>query len=222
MNRERLTTWIQRLEHLTRGVVLPSEPREIERYIGKFSDENGDRRHLDGPLLARVLGGSQSWFVRLDEDDVATALMRAAGRQDIGHVMKLIRPSGGTAPLPLVAEQDIATLETETEKELASVHAVGALALTDPGTELRPRLASAVRWLMAEIQPDNATHRPWAVHAFAWAAATMPGRDAADAEMYAQTLAHNAVVAASTRSGAIDRFSLILLRDALQVLQRLS
>jgi hypothetical protein len=29
-------------------------------------------------------------------------------------------------------------------------------------------------------------------------------------------------VAASTRSGAIDRFSLILLRDALQVLQRLS
>lgn len=222
MNREVIDNWVKRLEHLTRGVVLPIEPREIERYIREFADGNGDRRSLDGPLLVRVSGRSHSAFVRLDDDDVATALMRAAGRQDVGHAMELIRPGDGTAPLPLVADEGIATLESETEKELASVHAVAALALTNAGAELRPRLASAVRWLMAEIQPDNATHRPWAVHAFVWAAATMQGRDASDAEMYVQTLVHNAVVAASTRSGAIDRFSLILLRDAQQVLQRLS
>lgn len=222
MNREVIANWVKRLEHLTRDLRLPTERNEVALFICDFADGNGDRRRLDGPLLARVLRGPQSAFVRLDDDDIATALMRAAGRQDVGHAMELIRPGDGTAPLPLIADQAIATLETETEKELAAVHAVAALALTDAGGELRPRLASAVRWLMAEIQPDNATHRPWAVHAFAWAAATMQGRDAADAEMYAQTLVHNAVVAASTRSGAIDRFSLILLRDAQQVLQRLS
>lgn len=217
MNRTVIATWVTRLERLTNGLVLPTDRDEIERYTQAFSDGCGDRRGLDAPLLARLMGGDARHFMPQTEDDKSTALMRAAGRRDVDAVMTLIGDEEDDEPRPLIAQPSIATLEAETEGELAAVHAVGALALTFT-PQLLPRVEQAARWLMAEIQPDNATHRPWAVHVFVWAAATMDGDMAIDAEMYAQTLVHNAAVASSMTSGKIDVFSLVLLLDAQRTL----
>jgi hypothetical protein len=59
---------------------------------------------------------------------------------------------------------------------------------------------------MDELQPDNATNRPWAVAAFAEMAVEGDG----DAELYADTLLHNCRVTLG-RPGLL---STILLLDA--------
>jgi hypothetical protein len=215
MNSAVISTWVNRLQALTRPLVLPTFEADKEQYIADFADGMGDRRPLDAPLLARLLNASSQHFHTSPADEAATALMRAVGRQDTHAVQGLIRQPVSTIPMPLVAVASIATLEAHTEQELASVHALASMALHGSHhSALRARLLGAARWLIDEIQPDNATHRPWAVHAFVYAAATLDATQSVDAEMYAQTLVHNAVVAASSSSGEIDRFSLLLLRDA--------
>lgn len=220
MNRDVISTWVSRLEAMTKGLDVPRDAATIEGFIADFSDDHGDRRTIDAPQLARLLDGDAKHFVPMSEDDAATALMKAVGRRDRNAVRRLIRAPDAITPLPLVTTEHLATLEAETERELAAVHALGRAVMDGTCVELESRLAGAVRWVMAELQPDNATHRPWGVHTFVWAAATMSGRDATDAELYAQTLVHNASVASSTTTGRIDRFSLVLLLDAQRALTR--
>lgn len=223
MNRGVITAWAERLDTLTKQLVFPELIAEKDRFIEGFADGMGDRRPIDRPLLARVIGGLPHCFVNQEGDDAATAMMRAVGRRDISAIRKLIREPDARMPMPLIAEPSVATLEAETERELAAVHALASLALADAAfADLRPRLLGAAKWLIAEIQPDNATHRPWAVHGFVFASAVLEPHEAIDAEMYAQTLVHNAVVASGVTSGKIDVFSLVLLRDAQQALQRFS
>ncbi|MBU6412844.1 MAG: hypothetical protein KGS45_05175 [Planctomycetes bacterium] len=223
MNRDVITMWAERLDTLTQQLVFPALTAEKERFVDGFADGMGDRRPIDRPLLARIIGGLPHCFVNQEGDDAATAMMRAVGRRDVSAIRNLIREPDAHIPMPLIAEPSIATLEAETERELAAVHALASLVLANAAfADLRPRLLGAAKWLIAEIQPDNATHRPWAVHAFVFAAAVLEPHAAIDAEMYAQTLVHNAVVASGATSGKIDVFSLVLLRDAQQVLQRLS
>lgn len=85
------------------------------------------------------------------------------------------------APLLALGARD--TIETWTEGELCSLHALMRLARHDPWW--RKRLQSAVDWHLEWTQPDNATNRPWGIHAFL-ALGGLEGR------MYAETMLHNA------------------------------
>ncbi|MEO1585156.1 MAG: hypothetical protein AAFR96_11390, partial [Planctomycetota bacterium] len=59
-----------------------------------------------------------------------------------------------------------------------------------------------------EIQPDNATNLPWAVHVFC----VLAERDGdADASLYAETLLHNCVVGGAGRP---DKLSALILLDS--------
>lgn len=86
-------------------------------------------------------------------------------------------------PGPLLAHGDRDTIETWTEGELCSIHALMRIASHDPWW--RDRLQSAVDWHLEWTQPDNATNRPWGIHAFL-ALGGLEGR------MYAETMLHNA------------------------------
>ncbi|TVQ62572.1 MAG: hypothetical protein EA378_04390 [Phycisphaerales bacterium] len=103
-------------------------------------------------------------------------------------------------------------IEVWTEGELAALHALDRFARRQDSAGLRERIASAVRWHLAEIQPDNATNRPWAIHVFV-RAGVVDG--AIEALMHAQTMLHNCRVSL----GHADRFSACLLEDAARALE---
>ena len=98
-------------------------------------------------------------------------------------------------------------IEVWTETELAAVHAAWSL-----GPEWRAEARRAAAWLVDNIQPDNATNRPWGVHVFAMLAHETGG---AQYELYAQTLLHNCQV----MTGRPDDFSAMILLHAARVLQ---
>ena len=80
-------------------------------------------------------------------------------------------------------------IEVWTECELSAVHALGRFR-RHPDRSIAAfsgeRLAEAVRWHIEHTQPDNATHRPWAVHEF-----LLAEDGTGDATAYAGTLLHN-------------------------------
>ena len=111
-------------------------------------------------------------------------------------------------------------IESWTEAELASLHALWWLWRVSPTRAGREALATRGRshrdWLIEEIQPDNATNRPWALGAFiAWGCEGNMEGEGGDGELlahhYAQTLLHNCQV----QQGRPDRFSTVLLLDAI-------
>lgn len=87
------------------------------------------------------------------------------------------------APGPLLPHERRDTIETWTEGELCAIHALTRLASRDMWW--RNRLQSAVTWHLEWTQPDNATNRPWGIHAFLWL-----GGD--EGRMYAEMMLHNA------------------------------
>jgi hypothetical protein len=56
---------------------------------------------------------------------------------------------------------------------------------------LRQRIERAMRWHLEHTQPDNATNRPWALHAF-----LLEGSP--EGRAYAGTLLHNAIAMGGT------------------------
>ncbi|MDZ4756379.1 MAG: hypothetical protein SGJ11_18040 [Phycisphaerae bacterium] len=92
---------------------------------------------------------------------------------------------------PLWSPDRWAAIEVWTEAELCGLHGLWRLARTAAGTAanaigplLERRIAGALHWHLEHTQPDNATHRPWAVHAFLLSGS-------AEARFYAETLVHN-------------------------------
>jgi hypothetical protein len=97
-------------------------------------------------------------------------------------------------------------LETWTEAELASLHALSWHARR--GREWAgERLDAAAEWIMENLQPDNATNHPWAIHVFLDHAER---RRAHESRLYAETLLHNCLA----RTGRPDVFSACILADA--------
>lgn len=87
---------------------------------------------------------------------------------------------------PLRAWLSDGPIEVWTEVELSSLHALWRLARLRGDARLRGRAVSAMRWHLEHTQPDNATNRPWALHAFLQ-------EGSAEGEAYAGTLLHNAL-----------------------------
>ena len=151
------------------------------------------------------------------------AWLSADRRATPGPDRSLWLASDGSRPAPSVEEIGIAGwlapalqsvgLEAWQESELAAVHALSWLVLRDRGLE--PRLRSAARICIAELQPDNVTGRPWATHVFAWLSAIETD---IDARLYAETLLHNTLIA----GGVPDAFSAALMLDSARWLRAIT
>lgn len=205
-----LTDWAGQIESvLGRGLrgsslepVLGAPEGERLAYARGFADDFGHRRAVDGPLLAWVLDVPR-WAEPAPRVDARLWAALRSGVDPLGLV-----PAGEGPVAPDARE---IAIEVWTEIELASLQALWWHAKrAGDGGAVRERALSLARWLMAELQPDNGTNRPWAVAAFAELAA---GGDV-DAGLYADTLLHNCQVSL----GKPDLLSTVLLCDAAKCL----
>lgn len=165
------------------GTPLTSDapPSRRRDWIAGFRDELGVTRRVDRALLARVLGvdaGGPPEDATPDE-----ALWWADGAPVIGPI---VRPGEG----PLLFEPgDETPIELRTEGELCALHALWARQSAEP--EAVERCLSAARWHVEEIQPDNSTGTPWAVHVFVELACRESNAKARDAALFhAEGLVH--------------------------------
>ena len=217
------TDWAARLRRIAAPVlantpvVRPASLAEKQVYADTFADEAGHRRVWDAFLLARLLGlptphSNEPWlwsWLRVGAED------RPAGRSSPNTggtpAQSEDRPPGRSSP-PFFADPDSWSLEQETEKELAGLHAWSWLIKREAHAEARspadPRFDAAVEWTLANIQPDNATNHPWAIHVYL-ARPTNPTHST-NARMYAETMLHNCLVT----TGQPDLVSALILWDA--------
>lgn len=144
------------------------------------------RSAADGPGGEVLLWAA----MRLDADLVATGL-------DLSSVG------------PLWRRNDWLAIEVWTEAELCGLHGLWRLARTRSSLRVaaRRRLDSAIQWHLEHTQPDNATNRPWAMHAFLLAGSP-------EARLYAETLLHN-----SQAHGSTDPTTRWILSDAARELE---
>lgn len=200
------------------------DAKALAELVAQWRDDAGHRRVADPWLLAHLIGG---------RDQAAAAAVRGAAMWNSGAPPQpwgvlwaevCGAPVGGTDALgpmterallgegPLFPEVHQQAIEVWTEGELTGLHALSVLARTQgPASAVHARVASAAQWLIAELQPDNATNRPWGVHVFAEMAA---GGDML-ADLYAQTLLHNTMAGRVTP----DRFSAAILLHAAMCLR---
>lgn len=206
--RETTLLWAQRLRTLCEPVLVQTNARPSSEWIGSFSDEHGDRRLVDPPLLSLVLGCPASPPSQVDRlpPDVRLwwCLQQRSWDDDI------LAPGSAC---PLVPHRPDTAIEVWTEAELCALHALWSASLWLQRTDLRDRAVRAVRWHLDHTQPDNATNHAWAAHVFARVAIEHNDRDC---EMYAQTLVHNCCV----WDGRPDRLSAFVLMHAAMELQR--
>lgn len=202
--------WASHLDALARAALteapLAASNAENLAYLDRFTDEMGNRRPVDRPLIAHVLGIDPGPTPNPLSPDLALwwALHDPAVE---------LAPSAISGEGPLVPGLHAQGIETWTEAELCALHALWRHAERRNSSSLRERCLSAVAWHLAELQPDNGTNRPWAVHAFVLAAPRLPG-----AIFHAQTLVHNACV----QFGRPDRLSAFILLDAADALNESS
>jgi hypothetical protein len=208
--------WSERLRRIAEPVlagtplVRPAGEAERRAYVENFADEQGHRRVWDAYLLGWVLdvpqpASSEPWLWSWD-------LLH-------GH------HAGPRSGPPYFAGGEVWALEQETEKELAGLHAwwwvvrggmtatMGALRespssppeVAEPPPPPPPGAGEA--WVMANIQPDNATGRPWGIHAFLCRGG--------EGEAYGEMMLHNCLVA----RGKPDLLSAVILLDAARGLE---
>ncbi|MFN7019843.1 MAG: hypothetical protein ACK4WH_00770 [Phycisphaerales bacterium] len=87
------------------------------------------------------------------------------------------------------------TIEVLTESDLCAIHALWSIARTLRRPELALRCLAAAEWHAAELQPDNATQSPWAIHVFVALAAST---GSAAPLMEAELRLHNCMVGRAT------------------------
>lgn len=137
------------------------------------------------------------------DDDIATTLWSAVSDEAIAPDDGLVRGDAS-----LVEQGRFRTIEVWTETELCALHALAKLARRRGRADLAHRAVRAARWHLERTQPDNATNRPWAIHVFV-------ELQTPEAEHYAGTLLHNAIVS----SGRPDVLSAWILLDAADELE---
>lgn len=113
----------------------------------------------------------------------------------------------------LLATDGFLAIEVWTECELAALHALARFA-RHPNAAIAAvatsRVAAAVRWHLEHTQPDNATNRPWAIHAF-----LMAEDGSGEPTAYAGTLLNN-MSATEARAEPLSRW---ILADAARELR---
>ena len=206
-----LTVWISRLRAAAApglGQPIP-EHSELARqaWVEGFVDDHGNRPDITTPFL--------TWCARLRVVDAPTHTPDAPPDSMLWWALSdpRIDPSrflNQQDQGPILHQAERTSIEVWTERELCGLHAFSRLALAGSRADWESRCFRCVDWLMNNLQPDNATNHPWAIHVFVIAArAGNP-----DADMYAQTLLHNCQV----NLGRADRLSAYILRDASEFL----
>lgn len=180
-------------------ILTAPEPDRLA-YAKAFADDFGHRRAVDPPLLAWVLDVPLWAEPAPGRTD---AQLWAALKTDADPLVIISTPEGPAAP-----EARELGIEVWTEIELASLQMLWWHARDNDA--VRDRAVSLAQWLIAELQPDNGTNRPWAIAAFAELACDGD----TDAAMYAETLLHNCQIS----MGKPDLLSTVLLLDASRAL----
>lgn len=211
---EAFAQWAGRLHDARRDVIddltEASGLAEQNSVIENFADDLGHRRLVDRPLLGKLLGiGAGEPPERMSSD----VLLWWAIHDAAIEIDSKLLASGGE-PRPLLVEEPTGPIEVWTEEELSSLHALWHLGVERNRPELMQQALGAARWHVQELQPDNATNHPWAVHVFVvlW---RLDKSDAA--HLHAQTLLNNCQV----QTGQADRFSACILLDAAKCLETL-
>ncbi len=155
---------------------------------------------MDGPFLAHVTGITPSSIAGESPDCVLWTQVASSGSERADDRI-LAATTGHSSALAMHLRES--GIEIWTETELACLHA-----LTWLGPAWEARALAAARFLIDELQPDNGTNHPWAIHWFAWLESTQSNTDAG---LYAQSLLHNAM---TSGGGVPDLFSAIILHDA--------
>ncbi|MEQ8770503.1 MAG: hypothetical protein RIB60_08345 [Phycisphaerales bacterium] len=158
------SAWVEHLLAVSEPVlartpaVARASDADARAWIAEFTDERGNRRRTDAPLLARLAGVSPGSLPEtLDAEE------RLWWGEPIAAIPGLADADVGPAPL-LDEGPSVATIETRTESELTALHALWNRRAELPG--FAERCLDAARWHIAELQPDNATGLPWATHVF--------------------------------------------------------
>jgi len=146
----------------------------------------------DAPPPAAALRAGRPGVESLD-----LRLWRCASEADLAVPPDLLQAAAG----PLRPWGSDGPIEVWTEVELSSLHALWRLARLRREPRMRDRAVAAMRWHLEHTQPDNATNRPWALHAFA-------RRGDAESRLYAETLLHN-VAASDARHEPLSRWILL-------------
>lgn len=195
-----LRDWSQYLRRTASASLGPGRPwaegtsEERGGWASRFRDGAGQRREVDGFLLARLSG-------------TPLPAPSAESGPDVAAWRSVVDPlvwTGDSGEGPFAEHLKETSIEVWTECELCVLHARAWVDLQTGG--LSARTLSAARWLIREIQPDNATTRPWGVGVFAWMG--VRERDV-EALMYAETLVHNTLVSGSGRTEPMSACILI-------------
>lgn len=148
----------------------------VEWLIREFRDESGNRREIDPLLIRAALRPSQSTPTDTGgsehpREPAEFALWRSLAFGTARLAPTLLAESSGRGPL--LAHPDRTAIEVLTESDLCAMHALWSIARTLRRPDLASRCLASAEWHAAELQPDNATQSPWAIHVFvALAAAT--------------------------------------------------
>ena len=158
-----------------------------------------------------------------DADDPGVEAWRIAGSaadpdRFLG-IAGLNASAGGDGPM--LSPRDDLAIEVWTECELSVLHAGWRIILAghgdrEPRRALLARLRAAVAWHLEHTQPDNATSRPWGIHAF-----LDLGRPDVEAIDYAANMLH-AAESARTSGGGNDRLRGWILDDAARGLREVA
>ena len=156
-----------------------------------------------------------------DDPSIAAwqAAMHPLDPSALGALLEILDPRPDPSSSPMIAPRADLAVEVWVECELSVLHAAWRLLLHAPAEAdhvpgTRDRLARAVRWHLERTQPDNATTRPWGIHAVLELGA--PWIEASD---YAASMIH-AVEAAGHARSAIDPLSAWILLDAAEGVER--
>lgn len=186
------------------GTGLADAATSSARVAGELiapSDAGSDGRE---PLRsARTPGSGRPLLPGPAGGELDAILWRAVVDPRIDPAASMLPGSG-----PLFETEWFGSVEVWTETELCALHALWRVARVHGDERWRARAIDACRWHLEYTQPDNATHRPWAVHVF-----LLGGGDLG--RLYAETLVHN--VQASHR--ATDALAAAILRDAAEEIE---
>jgi len=196
------SAWVKRLRSAAEST-LGKYPRIPQP--GEFRDERRNRLAVDDALFASLRSDtrrgeaatSKEGDVRLWCGAPVDAIVLPCEGSRMGTEGEGRPLLGDWTNQP--ADQPFVGMEVWGERELCALHALWARARS-ASPEDRSRWCRrgylACRWLLANLQPDNATNYPWSIHV--WVLVSEPGTHewgsqnlGPEARVYAETLLHN-------------------------------